>query len=110
MTQSLAEFIHRENVANFVGRLLGVMNDEQRETITALLADDEPHLVAHLAQRLAALWPELRIAGTAANGLEALERIQDLRPHMAFLDIRMPGLSGCSAGASACSGGRRRPG
>ena len=40
MTQSMAEFIHRENVANFVGRLLGVMNDEQRETITALLADE----------------------------------------------------------------------
>ena len=66
---------------------------------TALLADDEPHLVAHLAQRLAALWPELRIAGTAANGLEALERIQDLRPHMAFLDIRMPGLSGLEVAA-----------
>jgi len=66
---------------------------------TALLADDEPHLVAHLAQRLAALWPELRIAGTAGNGLEALERIQELKPDMAFLDIRMPGLSGLEVAA-----------
>ena len=61
---------------------------------TALLADDEPHLLAHLAQRLAGLWPQLEIVATAGNGLEALERIETLRPDIAFLDIRMPGLSG----------------
>ncbi|MDR3673391.1 MAG: LytTR family DNA-binding domain-containing protein [Holophaga sp.] len=61
---------------------------------TALIADDEPHLAAHLAQHLAALWPELAIVASVGNGLEALERIQALRPDIAFLDIRMPGLSG----------------
>jgi len=66
---------------------------------TALLADDEPHLVAHLAQRLAAQWPELALVATCGNGLEALERIQTLRPDMAFLDIRMPGLSGLEVAA-----------
>jgi DNA-binding LytR/AlgR family response regulator len=66
---------------------------------TALLADDEPHLVTHLAQRLAGLWPELEIVATTGNGLEALERIQALRPDMAFLDIRMPGLSGLEVAA-----------
>jgi DNA-binding LytR/AlgR family response regulator len=63
-------------------------------TATALIADDEPHLAAHLAQRLAALWPELELVASAGNGTEALERIQSLRPDIAFLDIRMPGLSG----------------
>ena len=66
---------------------------------TALLADDEPHLVAHLAQHLGQLWPELAIVATAGNGLEALERIQELRPDIAFLDIRMPGLSGLEVAA-----------
>jgi DNA-binding LytR/AlgR family response regulator len=66
---------------------------------TALLADDEPHLVAHLAQRLEAQWPELALLATCGNGLEALERIQTLRPDMAFLDIRMPGLSGLEVAA-----------
>ena len=61
---------------------------------TALIADDEPHLAAHLAQRLAALWPDLEIVASAGNGAEALERIEALRPDIAFLDIRMPGLSG----------------
>jgi DNA-binding LytR/AlgR family response regulator len=60
----------------------------------AIIADDEPHLAAHLQHRLATLWPELDIAGVAANGLEARDLIERLRPDIAFLDIRMPGLSG----------------
>lgn len=60
----------------------------------AVIADDEPHLAAHLQARLAALWPELAVAGVAANGIEACEMIESLRPDLAFLDIRMPGLSG----------------
>jgi DNA-binding LytR/AlgR family response regulator len=60
----------------------------------ALIADDEPRLAKHLAARLAALWPQLEIAGVAANGIEACQMIEALRPDIAFLDIRMPGLSG----------------
>jgi DNA-binding LytR/AlgR family response regulator len=60
----------------------------------AVIADDEPLLARHLKTRLAALWPQLDIAGIAANGIEARDMIEDLRPDIAFLDIRMPGLSG----------------
>ncbi len=60
----------------------------------ALIADDEPLLAQHLRARLGKLWPELEIVGTAANGTEALEMIERLQPDAAFLDIRMPGLSG----------------
>jgi DNA-binding LytR/AlgR family response regulator len=60
----------------------------------AVIADDEPLLAKHLKVRLAALWPQLEIAGVAANGIEAREMIEDLRPDIAFLDIRMPGLTG----------------
>ena len=60
----------------------------------AVIADDEPLLAKHLKARLAALWPQLEIAGVAANGIEAREMIEDLRPDIAFLDIRMPGLTG----------------
>ena len=61
---------------------------------TALIADDEPHLVTALQAQLATLWPELQIVAVARNGLEAAERIAALRPDLAFLDIQMPGLSG----------------
>jgi DNA-binding LytR/AlgR family response regulator len=61
---------------------------------SALIADDEAHLAEHLRARLAALWPELRLLPPAANGLEALRAIEEEAPDVAFLDIRMPGLTG----------------
>jgi len=63
-------------------------------TVTALIADDEPHLANYLRDQLTALWPQLEIVHIARNGVEAAERIAALQPELAFLDIRMPGLSG----------------
>jgi DNA-binding LytR/AlgR family response regulator len=60
----------------------------------ALIADDEPLLAADLATRLARLWPELDIAAVVHHGPAAVEALQRLSPDIAFLDIRMPGLSG----------------
>jgi len=65
-----------------------------RAMTTALIADDEPHLAAHLGEQLRKLWPELRLLPAARNGVEAAEQITALRPDLAFLDIKMPGLSG----------------
>lgn len=61
---------------------------------TALIADDEPHLVRYLHEQLQALWPELQLLPAARNGDEAAERIATLQPDIAFLDIQMPGLTG----------------
>jgi DNA-binding LytR/AlgR family response regulator len=61
---------------------------------TAILADDEPHLSAFLKGRLAALWPELKVLALPGNGLEALSALAEHEPDIAFLDIKMPGLSG----------------
>jgi len=61
---------------------------------TALIADDEPHLARYLQEQLATLWPELKIVATARNGLEAAAGIEQHEPDIAFLDIRMPGLTG----------------
>jgi DNA-binding LytR/AlgR family response regulator len=60
----------------------------------ALIADDEANLAEHLRARLAALWPELEVLPLAANGLEALRVLDEEAPEIAFLDIRMPGLTG----------------
>lgn len=72
----------------------------------ALIADDEPPLARHLQQQLAALWPDLDFAPAARNGAEAAERIATLQPDIAFLDIRMPGLSGLEV-AQGIEGGTR---
>ena len=60
----------------------------------AIVADDERELRTYLKSILAEVWPELIICGEAKNGKEALELVESKRPHIAFLDIRMPGLSG----------------
>ena len=60
----------------------------------ALVADDEIHLAEHLRGRLGHLWPELEVLPLAANGIEALRAINEEEPDIAFLDIRMPGLTG----------------
>jgi DNA-binding LytR/AlgR family response regulator len=66
---------------------------------TALIADDEPLLRAQLRTRLAALWPELKIVCEAENGRQVSEHFDlcDEPPHVAFLDIHMPGLTGLEA-------------
>jgi len=61
---------------------------------TALIADDEPHLVEFLRARLAHLWPDLELVAAVDNGIEALRIARERTPDIAFLDIRMPGLTG----------------
>ncbi len=73
--------------------------------IRAIVADDEDQLRKHLRSQLADCWPDLIICGEARNGQEALELIEQYRPDIAFLDIRMPGLSGMEVAqkiAGAC--------
>lgn len=61
--------------------------------MTSLIADDEESARARLARMLAA-HADIEIAGEARDGLEAVERIEALRPELLFLDIEMPGLTG----------------
>jgi DNA-binding LytR/AlgR family response regulator len=65
--------------------------------VTALIADDEAPMRDLLRARLAAVWPELRIVAEAANGVEAVALGEQHKPDIAFLDIRMPGMSGIEA-------------
>ena len=63
----------------------------------AVLADDERLMREQLRARLAEVWPELQIVAEAKNGLEAVQLVQQHRPDIVFLDIRMPGLTGVDA-------------
>jgi DNA-binding LytR/AlgR family response regulator len=75
---------------------------------TALLADDEPHLLAYLEEQLAIAWPELEVIGRAPNGIEALRLIDELAPDLVFLDIQMPGLNGLELARRLCAGAAGR--
>ena len=60
-----------------------------------LIVDDEPLARQRLAQMVAGE-PDCEVVGTAQAGEEALARVDQLRPDLLLLDIRMPGLDGIS--------------
>ncbi len=62
--------------------------------LNVLIADDE-RKICQLIEKLVD-WPGLgmRVAGTAENGIEALEKIRRDRPDIVITDIRMPGYDG----------------
>jgi len=66
-----------------------------------LVAEDEKLLRDELVALLAREWPELEIAAACEDGAEALEAIGTHKPDVAFLDIRMPGLTGLDVAAAA---------
>jgi DNA-binding LytR/AlgR family response regulator len=68
---------------------------------SAVIAEDEALLREDLLARLRAAWPELSIVAACEDGGAALDAIVAHRPDVAFLDIRMPGLTGLEVAAAA---------
>ncbi|MGH8108175.1 MAG: LytR/AlgR family response regulator transcription factor [Arenimonas sp.] len=68
-----------------------------------VVAEDEQIFRDALIKLLADQWPELEILAACEDGAEALEVIAEHQPAVAFLDIRMPGLSGMDVAAAAAS-------
>ena len=61
--------------------------------LRALIADDEPRARQFL-EKLLGEHEELDVVGSARSGAEALRLIASLKPHVVFLDIHMPDVSG----------------
>lgn len=59
----------------------------------ALLIDDE-RLARNELRRLLAAFPDIRVAGEAANAKQAREQMAALKPDLLFLDVQMPGETG----------------
>jgi DNA-binding LytR/AlgR family response regulator len=68
---------------------------------TAIIAEDELPQRQELRALLADLWPELHVVAECEDGLTALEALEQHRPQVAFLDIRMPGMSGLEVARAA---------
>lgn len=59
-----------------------------------LIADDEEGPREQMKAALARLWPQAQLVAAATNGVDAWDAVLEHEPDVAFLDIRMPGLSG----------------
>lgn len=73
--------------------------------ITALVAEDEAPQRAALLDMLQAVWPALHIVAACEDGIAALQAAAEHRPRVAFLDIRMPGVSGLDVARAVVAGG-----
>jgi two-component system LytT family response regulator/two-component system response regulator LytT len=62
-------------------------------TITTVIVDDEQLACDELGYLLRD-YPDIEIAATGNNGLEALKLIESLEPELVFMDVQMPGLDG----------------
>jgi two-component system LytT family response regulator/two-component system response regulator LytT len=62
-------------------------------TISALIIDDEQLARDELAYLLDAA-PDVDVVAQGANGIEAVELIEEYHPDLVFLDVQMPGLDG----------------
>jgi DNA-binding LytR/AlgR family response regulator len=69
----------------------------------AIVADDEPLLRDALIDALTQAWPALQVVACCADGDAALAAIERERPDVAFLDIRMPGLTGLQVAQQAAT-------
>ena len=67
----------------------------------AVIAEDEAVLRDELRARVATLWPDLEICAQVGDGQAALAALELHRPHVLFLDIQMPGLSGMEVARQA---------
>jgi len=62
------------------------------ESVTCVVADDHPAMRAAVSDVLSDYG--MTVLGIAADGVEAVERIESAKPHVAVVDVRMPLLSG----------------
>jgi DNA-binding LytR/AlgR family response regulator len=61
--------------------------------LSVLIADDEP-TARQFLRLLLDRQEDVSVVGEAENGAEALEKIEELKPDLVFLDIRMPEMTG----------------
>jgi DNA-binding LytR/AlgR family response regulator len=69
--------------------------------VNCVIAEDEALLRTELVKLLRDAWPELEIAAECEDGGSALEALAQHQPDVAFLDIRMPGITGLEVAAAA---------
>lgn len=61
--------------------------------IKVVIVDDED-LARSLVREFLTAFPNIEIVAECANGFEAVKAVTELQPHLIFLDIQMPKLSG----------------
>jgi len=81
--------------------IVGIGEKQSASPVLILIVDDsEPfrHFIRSMLERR----EDLRIVGVASDGLEAVQKSEELQPDLILLDIGLPGLSGIEAAKRIC--------
>src|SRR5215467_10057744 len=62
--------------------------------MNAIIVDDEPDGIRTLKKMLELNCPDVEIAATCSNANDAIQKLDEIKPDLVFLDVRMPGKSG----------------
>ena len=67
-----------------------------KEKYTVVIVDDQP-LVRSGYQASLSVYDDIEVVGEATNGIEAIEKVQELHPSIVLMDIRMTKMNGIEA-------------
>ncbi|MFN7137106.1 MAG: LytR/AlgR family response regulator transcription factor [Thermomonas sp.] len=83
------------------------MIDAAANAPTCVVAEDESLLRQALVAELQRAWPGLQVLAECEDGASTVEALAEHQPDVAFLDIRMPGLTGLEVAAIAAEASPR---
>lgn len=72
--------------------------DSRVRNIRTLVVDDSP-VARHSICSFLRMLPEVKVVGTAGDGLEAIALAMTLQPDLVLLDLQMPAMNGLEAAA-----------
>ncbi len=70
--------------------------EPEKTKIKVMIADDHP-IVREGLRKLLNLEDDIDVVGDAADGRELIEKVEELKPDVILLDLRMPNLDGLGA-------------
>jgi DNA-binding NarL/FixJ family response regulator len=73
-----------------------VERESPRVVVDVLVVDDQP-VFREVLRDVVAATPNMRVAGEAASGEEAVAAVEALAPALVLMDKRMPGMGGVKA-------------
>jgi len=73
---------------------LGITFTIEKNTNMRVLLADDSNLILERLQEALSIYKQVEIVGLCGNGIETLEAIRTLKPDLAIIDIKMPGLTG----------------